>query len=79
MWCYAYILNLLVNDGLKDMHDSISKIRNAVRYVRTSPGHMDIFRNMIKETRIQKKCTMQLDVPSRWNTTYLIIESALKF
>ena len=77
--CCAHILNLVVNDGLKDMHDSISKIRNAVRYVRASPGRMDRFKSMIKEARIQEKCTVQLDVPTRWNSTFLMLESALKF
>lgn len=33
MRCCAHILNLIVNKGLKDMHVSISKIRNAVKYV----------------------------------------------
>ncbi|XP_057760309.1 zinc finger BED domain-containing protein RICESLEEPER 1-like [Arachis stenosperma] len=39
--CCAHILNLVVNNDLKDMHSSISKIRNAVRYVRASPSRMD--------------------------------------
>ncbi|KAF7822019.1 zinc finger BED domain-containing protein RICESLEEPER 2-like [Senna tora] len=48
MRCCAHILNLIVMDGLKDVNDSILKIRNEVRYV-------------------------------RWNSTYLMLESALKF
>ncbi|TXG54220.1 hypothetical protein EZV62_019476 [Acer yangbiense] len=51
--CCAHILNLIVGEGLKDIHESIISIRNAVRYVRSSP--------------------------SRWNSTYLMLESALKF
>ena len=53
--CCAHILNLVVNDGLKEMHESISKIRNAIRFVRVSPSRMDRFRNVIKEARIQEK------------------------
>ena len=49
--CCAHILNLVVNDGLKEMNESISKIRNAIRFVHASPGHMDRFRNVIKEAR----------------------------
>ncbi|XP_072060642.1 zinc finger BED domain-containing protein RICESLEEPER 2-like [Arachis hypogaea] len=77
--CCAHILNLVVNDGLKEMHESISKIRNAIRYVRASPSRMNRFKNFIKEARIQDKCTVQLDVPTRWNSTYTMLESGLKF
>ncbi|KAK2388991.1 zinc finger BED domain-containing protein DAYSLEEPER [Trifolium repens] len=40
--CCAHILNLVVQDGLKDYHSSIRKIRNAVNYVRKSPGRLDM-------------------------------------
>lgn len=36
----AHILNLVVTDGLKEMHDSISKIRDTCKYVRASPARM---------------------------------------
>ncbi|RYR58263.1 hypothetical protein Ahy_A05g023909 isoform B [Arachis hypogaea] len=39
--CCAHILNLVVNDGLREMHESILKIRNAVRHVRASPGRSE--------------------------------------
>uniref|UniRef100_A0A2N9HI87 BED-type domain-containing protein n=1 Tax=Fagus sylvatica TaxID=28930 RepID=A0A2N9HI87_FAGSY len=37
MRCYAHILNLIVQDGLKDIHESIAKVRNAVQYAKSSP------------------------------------------
>ncbi|KAE8683985.1 hypothetical protein F3Y22_tig00111164pilonHSYRG00067 [Hibiscus syriacus] len=77
--CCAHILNLVVQDGLKEWNSSISKIRNAIRYVRASPGHMDKFRRCIKEARLRDKSIVQLDVPTRWNSTYLMLESSLKF
>uniref|UniRef100_A0A803Q163 Transposase n=1 Tax=Cannabis sativa TaxID=3483 RepID=A0A803Q163_CANSA len=40
----AHILNLVVNDGFKDMSYAISSIRNAVRYVRSSPTRLKQFR-----------------------------------
>jgi len=77
--CCAHILNLVVKDGLTKIQSSISKIRNAVRYVRQSPGRMDRFRTCIREARVQEKCTVQLDVSTRWNSTYLMLDSAIKF
>ncbi|XP_025678841.1 zinc finger BED domain-containing protein RICESLEEPER 2-like [Arachis hypogaea] len=63
----------------KKMHESILKIRNVVRYVRASPGRTERFKTMIKETKIMEKGTVHLDVPTRWNSTFLMHESALKF
>ncbi|XP_061358176.1 zinc finger BED domain-containing protein RICESLEEPER 2-like [Gastrolobium bilobum] len=77
--CCAHILNLVVNDGLKELHASITKIRNAVRFVRASPSRMDRFKTCIKDCRIQEGGIVQLDVPTRWNSTYIMLESALKF
>ena len=36
MHCCAHILNLIVQDGLKFLNESIVKVRNAVRYVKSS-------------------------------------------
>ena len=36
--CCAHIVNLIVCAGLKDIDDSVVKIRNAVRFVRSSPS-----------------------------------------
>jgi hypothetical protein len=79
--CCAHILNLVVGDGLrlKDMHTSISKIRSAVRFVRGSASRLDRFKVCVKEARIQDKSTVQYDCATRWNSTYIMLESALKF
>ena len=68
-----------MNDGLREMHESIVKIRNAVRHVRASPGRTERFKTMIKEARILEKGTVHLDVPTMWNSTFLMLENALKF
>ena len=44
MRCCAYIVNLIVNDGLKEKHTSICSIRNAVSYVRSSPSRLNFFK-----------------------------------
>ncbi|KAK2656067.1 hypothetical protein Ddye_009119 [Dipteronia dyeriana] len=63
--CCAHIINSIVSEGLKDMNDFIVRIRNAVQYVRSSPSRL--------------QSTVVLDVPTRWNSTYFMLSTALKF
>jgi len=77
--CCAHILNLVVKDRLTKIQSSISKIRNAIRYVRQSLNRMDRFRNCNREAIVQEKCIVQLDVAIRWNSTYLMLDSTINF
>lgn len=79
MRCAAHILNLVVKDGLKDVHLSIIRIRSAVRFVRSSPARSKSFKKSIKEVGGSSKRLVPLDVETRWNSTYLMLQSALKF
>ncbi|KAK9291706.1 hypothetical protein L1049_019655 [Liquidambar formosana] len=62
-----------------DIDDSIVKVRNAVRYVRSSPSRMAKFKNCAEKEAIEFKDQVCLDVPTRWNSTYLMLERALQF
>ena len=79
MRCCAHILNLVVNEGLKDYHHSISAIRHAVRYVRSSPSRLAKFKEAMAAENITSKGLVCLDVATRWNSTYRMLESASKF
>jgi len=79
MRCCAHILNLVVSDGLKELHKSITSIRNFVRFVRSSPQRLDKFRECIEFLKIECKKLLCLDVPTRWNSTYMILDAAIKF
>nr|XP_048336254.1 zinc finger BED domain-containing protein RICESLEEPER 2-like [Ziziphus jujuba var. spinosa] len=77
--CAAHIVNLIVTFGLKEIHDSIAGIRNAIRYVRSSPSRLNKFKECVEKEKIEYKETVVLDVSTRWNSTYLMLNSALKY
>uniref|UniRef100_A0A803PZS8 Zinc finger BED domain-containing protein RICESLEEPER 2-like n=1 Tax=Cannabis sativa TaxID=3483 RepID=A0A803PZS8_CANSA len=79
MRCSAHILNLIVSGGLKELNEAISSIRNAVRYVRSSPARLKRFKESCTDTNIESKALLCLDVVTRWNSTYMMLEAAIKF
>ena len=50
--CSAHIINLIVKDGLDVVKTSIDSIRNAVRYVRSSPSRLQKFKACIDTKKI---------------------------
>ncbi|XP_059650258.1 zinc finger BED domain-containing protein RICESLEEPER 2-like [Cornus florida] len=79
MRCCAHILNLILKDGLSDVNGSIVRIREAVKYVRSSPQRGERFQACVKRENITFKSHLCLDVSTRWNSTYLMLEVAVKF
>ncbi|XP_030467314.1 zinc finger BED domain-containing protein RICESLEEPER 2-like [Syzygium oleosum] len=79
MRCFAHILSLIVREGLKDINDSIVRIRSTVRYVRSFPARLRRFKGYIELEKIESKSLVCLDVETRWNSIYMMLEEALKF
>jgi hypothetical protein len=77
--CYAHIVNLIVCAGLKDIDDSVVKIRNAVRFFRSSPSRQLVFNQCAERLKIGSKKSVCLDVATRWNSTYMMLDAADKF
>jgi hypothetical protein len=77
--CCAHIVNLIVGDGLKEIHDSVVKIRNAIRFVRSSPARELVFKKCAEKLHIECKKLLCLDCATRWNSTYLMLDAAEKF
>ncbi|KAF7822187.1 zinc finger BED domain-containing protein RICESLEEPER 2-like [Senna tora] len=77
--CCAHILNLIVNDGLKEVDSSIARIRASCKFVKSSPARLATFNRCVADANINFKSTVKLDVPTRWNCTYLMLETAEKY
>ena len=74
MRCCAHILNLIVQSGLKSIHESIAKVRNVVGYVRASPARFEKFQECVEDEKIKAKFLLRLNVPTRWNSTNLMLD-----
>jgi hypothetical protein len=76
MRCAAHILNLIVQDGLKEVDLSIKRVRAAVRYIRNGGTRMVKFKEILEEEKVDSKTFLKNDVPTRWNSTYIMLKAA---
>jgi len=78
--CCAHILNLIVQEGLKVVEVALHKIRESIKYVKGSEARKIAFTECVVQVRgIDTKVGLRLDVPTRWTSTFLMIESGLKY
>ncbi|KAL3637488.1 hypothetical protein CASFOL_018656 [Castilleja foliolosa] len=77
--CFAHIMNLVVRDGIDMVTDTIKRLRRSVKYVRSSPSRMQMFKKCVEEEKLTCKRLVCMDVKTRWNSTYHMIDSALPF
>ncbi|KAH9794635.1 BED-type domain-containing protein [Citrus sinensis] len=64
--------------GLRELHASVTAIRNAVKYVRSSSMRLRTFKQCAEQVNCPKGIFV-LDCPTRWNSTYLMLMTTLKF
>ncbi|KAF5778559.1 putative ribonuclease H-like superfamily [Helianthus annuus] len=74
--CCAHILNLIVQEGLKKIDVSVDKVRECVKYIKGSHIRKNSFRKCIS---LDDKKGLLQDVPTRWNSTYKMLSSALYY
>ncbi|CAN1303260.1 Putative AC transposase [Linum perenne] len=77
--CVVHIINLVVSDGLGEISTSVRKIREAVRYVKQSPARLQKFYDFVAVEDRESKKSLCLDVPTRWNSTFLMLQAAEKY
>ena len=76
--CGAHILNLIVQDGLKVINEVVYNLRESVKYVRGLDHRKLRFVECLSRLPFLTSKKVHQDVPTRWNSTYLMIETCFK-
>ncbi|XP_059446001.1 zinc finger BED domain-containing protein RICESLEEPER 2-like [Corylus avellana] len=76
--CVAHVTNLMVQDGLAEIGDIVDCVRDGIKYLVASEGRLVKFASHAKNLQLSKK-KLFLDVPTRWNSTYMMLATALEF
>ncbi|KAI0526836.1 hypothetical protein KFK09_002428 [Dendrobium nobile] len=77
--CTAHIINLIVQEGMKEIDGSISKIRESIKYVKGSQARKQKFLDCVRQSCLESKRGLRQDAPTRWNSTFIMLDSALYY
>ncbi|KAA1095215.1 hypothetical protein PGT21_050224 [Puccinia graminis f. sp. tritici] len=77
--CAAHVINLVVKDAFQIISSAIARIRSSVQYVKSTPSHKQKFQEAIAMARLPSQALPSTDVATRWNSTYLMLKSALPY
>jgi hypothetical protein len=79
MRCATHIINLIVHDELREVDLCVKRIRAVVRYIRNGGSRIVKFKELIEEEKLTNKQFLKIDVPTRWNSTFLMLKAALVY
>jgi len=77
--CCTHILNLIDQFVLKEIDSALQKIRDSVKYVRWSQMRKQNFLQAVNKMSMDSRKGLKQDVPIRWNSTYLMLETAIHY
>jgi hypothetical protein len=77
--CGAHVINLVVQYGLRKISGIVHNIRESVKYVKSSQARKEKFEELAKQIGVSTEKQPTLDICTRWNSTYLMLDSAYPF
>ncbi|EXB67267.1 Putative AC transposase [Morus notabilis] len=74
--CFARVLSQLAQDALGLMRETISKIRDNVKYVKTSESQEEKFLELKQQLQVPSMKELLVDDQTKWDTTYHMLVAA---
>uniref|UniRef100_A0A5B7AEL5 Zinc finger BED domain-containing protein RICESLEEPER 2-like n=1 Tax=Davidia involucrata TaxID=16924 RepID=A0A5B7AEL5_DAVIN len=75
--CVCHIINLIMQDSLKLIEEHIEKIRYAILFITSSPISQQEFFHLCKTYGLNPR-KFKSDIKTRWNSTFLMLQSCVK-
>ncbi|CAL5342091.1 hypothetical protein CsSME_00026599 [Camellia sinensis var. sinensis] len=77
--CATHVLKSIVSDAMEAVQDVTHKIRESIRYIRSSRATQGKFNEIAQQAGITSQKCLFTDCSMRWNSTYLMLETALEY
>ncbi|RHN48386.1 putative transcription factor/ chromatin remodeling BED-type(Zn) family [Medicago truncatula] len=74
--CIARTLSNVAYDLLSSAQGIVNKIRESVKYVKTSESHEDKFLDLKEHLQVPSEKSLFIDDQTKWNTTYQMLVAA---
>ena len=79
MSCCVHILNLIVKDGLEVIGEGIERIHDSIHFWTATPSRVEKFEEAARQLRVQSTKKLALDCRTGWNSTYVILQTAMVY
>ncbi|XP_026458676.1 zinc finger BED domain-containing protein RICESLEEPER 2-like [Papaver somniferum] len=77
--CAAHVLALIIKDVVWIFNESVKRISSVIKYVLSSPSRYEKFKQCASLAKVNYKKALTLDVYTRWNSTYLMLDAAQRY
>jgi len=74
--CIARTFSNVANELLSSVHLVVKKIRDSVKYVKTSESHEEKFLELKQHLQVPSERNLFIDDQTQWNTTYQMLVAA---
>jgi hypothetical protein len=75
--CFGHVLNICINDGIKDFAQTLINLRNFGSSLKNSSKKQQTFEETSKALKLEY-LKLRRDTHIRWNSTYEMVEKGLK-
>lgn len=72
-------LKLDFSKGLKEFDESIANVSSVVKYIKSSPQIYSTSKSCVQFENVTRKSHVCLDVLTRCNSTYFMLDNIIKF